>query len=184
MTNFTYHTIDTAPAGSKETLANVKKAYGFIPNLISVFAESPAAVKAYTQLGQVISESSLTPEEQQVLYIAISHINECTYCVAAHSTVAKMQNISGPVIEALRTGAPLPDSKLQTLRVFAQKIVENRGWVDDADVQHFLSAGYTKANVLDVLTAVSMKTLSNYTNHIVETELDNAFVPQTWRKAA
>ena len=80
------------------------------------------------------------------------------------------------IINAIRNDQPIVDSKLQALRVFAMTVVEKRGWVAELDVITFLAAGYTKAQILEVVLGITFKTLSNYTNHMADTPLDDAFL--------
>ncbi len=181
MTNFTVHTLETAPEHSIASLQRAEKDWGFVPNLIGVLAESPAAAEAYLALSQIFDKSSLSPTERQVAILAISRYNECDYCMAAHSVIASMQAVPADVIQAIRDDQPIADTKLETLRTFATTVVDKRGWVSDEDVLAFLSAGYTQAQILEVIVAASLKTLSNYANHLVETPLDDAFSSRAWQ---
>lgn len=180
MSRFTTHTLETAPAEGRETLQAVNKAYGFIPNLIANMVESPAAAKAYTTLTGIFEETSFSPTEQQVVQLTISRLNGCEYCVAAHSTIAGMQNVDEDIVAAIRDDKPIADDKLEALRQLVQKLDKKRGWLDDNDIEAFEKAGYTKEQVLDVVLGVAMKTISNYTNHITGTELDDAFKKTAW----
>lgn len=181
MSDFKIHTLESAPKAASEVLAKAKEKYGFVPNLLGVLAESPAAVKAYLTLGGLLEQTSFTPAEQKVILLAVSSENRCEYCVAAHSTVAKMQQVPADVIEALRNGRSIADPGLQALSEFARSVVRNRGWVSKEELERFLSAGFTRAQVLEVILAVAMKTLSNYTNHLAETPLDPPFKAAAWK---
>ena len=183
MTQFTVHTKQTAPANSVPVLESVEKAYGFIPNLMGVLANSPAAVKAYLSLGGIFDESSFTPTERQIVILATSRFNECDYCIAAHSTVAEMQKVPQQVVDAIRDDRPIDDVKLEALRQFTTTVVERRGWVDDDQVQAFTRAGYDNQHIIEVILGVSLKTLSNYVNHISETPVDSAFAAKSWKPA-
>ena len=176
------HTVESAPEKSRPTLESVRKSYGFIPNLFGALAESPAAVESYLAISGALSRGRLSPAEQQVLAISISAENACEYCVAAHSTVAGMQKVPAATVAALREGKPLADAKLQALRAFAVMVVQKRGLVEQKDVEAFHAAGYDHGHVLEVLTWVSLKTLSNYANHIGKTPVDEAFSAQKWTK--
>lgn len=180
MKNFDIHTIETAEAPAAEMLGNIEKAYGFVPNLYGIFAESPATMKAYMTIGKIFDESSFSVTERQLVILAASRYNECNYCMAAHSVVAGMQKVPADVIEAIREDRPIRDGKLEALRTFTTAIVEKRGRVSERDVSTFLVAGYTKAQILEVILGVTFKTLSNYTNHIADTPLDVAFEPRAW----
>ena len=84
------------------------------------------------------------------------------------------------VVQALRNGDPIPDERLEALRTFTRRTVDKRGWLSGEDLESFLGAGFNKAQVLEVITGVAQKTLSNYTNHIAHTPLDEAFQPFSW----
>ncbi len=184
MSEFNVHDSASAPEGGREALQRAKRAFGFTPNLIGVMAEAPALAHAYLDIGKSFAETSLTPKEQQVVLVAVSRENRCDYCVAAHSTVGASVGLSERDLSAIREGRPLPDAKLEALREFATTIIEKRGWVDDESLSAFLSAGFERRQVLEVILGVGMKTLSNYTNHIAHTPLDTVFEPRRWESAA
>lgn len=180
MTQFTIHTKETAPEQSLKILETTEKAFGFIPNLVAVLAESPAGVKAYRTLMDIFDESSLTPTERQVVLLAVSRYNECHYCVSAHSVIADMQKVPQDVTDAIRNDLSITDGKLEALRVFTTEVVDKRGWVNKEDVQTFLDNGYTRQQLIEVITGVSLKTYSNYLNHIAEIPVDDAFASRAW----
>lgn len=180
MNIFDVHTIDTVQADAAEMLGNIEKAYGFIPNLYGIFAESPTALKAYMTIGKIFDESSFSATERQLIILATSRYNECDYCMAAHTIVAGMQKVPTDVIEAIRDDRPISDSRLEALRTFTTTVVDKRGWLAEEDVVAFLAAGFTKAQILEVILGVSFKTLSNYTNHIADTSVDPAFHAGAW----
>ncbi|WP_438396116.1 carboxymuconolactone decarboxylase family protein [Caballeronia sp. DA-9] len=184
MSTFQTYTIETAPDGSKAGLDGAKRAFGFVPNLQAHMAESPALLAGYSALWDLFSKSSLTPHEQQVVYLTSNFENNCHYCMAGHSALAKMIKMDAGVIASLRAGTPLPDAKLEALHLFTTLVVRQRGFVPDADVDAFLAAGYTRQNVLEVVLGVATKVMSNYTNHIVHTELDAFMSGNEWTKPA
>lgn len=147
---------------------------------MAVFSESPAAVEAYATLSGIFDKSDFTATERQIILMTNNRLNSCSYCMAAHTTISGMQEVPQDIIEALRKGTPLADSKLEALRTFAAKINENRGGVEQADLDGFLSVGYSKANILEVILGTGFKVLSNYTNHIANTPLDSAFQKNNW----
>lgn len=180
MVNFTVHTNESAPEASKPLLEAAQKAFGFVPNLQRVFAESPALLEGYMTLWSIFEKSSLSPAEQQVVYLASNYENECTYCMAGHTGLAKLAGLSEDAVEALREGEVIDDPKLQALRSFTAKVVVNRGWVNEADIATFVNAGYTQQAVLDVILGVAVKTMSNYTNHVADTPLDDVMKANAW----
>ncbi len=173
---YTVHTKDTAPDASKPVLEQVEQAFGFIPNVIGVLAESPLAVSAYATINGLAEEKSrFTPQEQQVAILAISKENGCDYCVSAHAKVAGMKEVPADVVQALQEGRDPDDAKLAALSRTARLLVEKRGWIDEAAQNAFFEAGYKKAHLLDLIALAALKTISNYSNHIAQTELDREF---------
>lgn len=180
MTQFYFHDEITAPQAAHPAMDQAKQAFGFVPNLIRGMANSPGLAKGYLALSDFYANSSLTPQEQQVVLLAVSQYNGCDYCVAAHSMVAEMAQVPNDVVQALREDQAIADPKLEALRVFTAKMVDKRGWLDEQDIQDFLDAGYDMQHVGDVILAVGMKTLSNYFNHIAKTPLDEAMRQYAW----
>lgn len=166
----------TAPDASRPVLETAQRSLGFVPNLYGTLANSPLALTAYTELAQTIAErSSLTATEQQVVFLAASLENGCDYCVAAHSTLARAQKVDGAVLDAVRAKRPIGDARLEGLRRTVIALVKERGWLSATQTQTFLDAGYEPAQLLDVVTLLALKTISNYTNHLAATPIDEAF---------
>ena len=173
---FTVHTKDTVPEALKPIFDQVKQAYGFIPNLYGIFANSPVALQTYLNVLDLLAKhSALTAQEQQLVMLTISAENRCDYCVAAHSAVATMARVPADQILAVREDKELSDPKRTALVRFARQTIEHRGWTPAPVIEAFLAAGYTQQHVLDVLAIAAIKTLSNYTNHLANTPIDGAF---------
>ncbi len=180
MRQFTLHDLDSAPEGAKPLLQASLKNFGMIPNLHAVLAESPQALEAYQTLTRLFLESSLSTHEKHVLWLTVNVANRCHYCVPAHTMLAKKDGLDDDIINALRNNRELPDARLNALRSFVLKVLRHRGELADADIEAFLQAGFNHRNVLDVILGVAHKTLSNYTNHICKTPVDEAFSPFAW----
>ena len=184
MSTFKVHTIESAPAASAELLKKAQQAYGFVPNLLSSMAESPAMLSGYMQLAEILNQGELSETERQIVLMTNNRLNGCKYCMAAHTTISQMQGVDAAVIEALRNNTPINDPKLEALRTFASVINDSRGWPTELQLAAFYQAGYSHAAVLEVIVATSLKVMSNYTNHIAETELDAAFSANKWSDTA
>ena len=181
---FPSHTRESAPEAALSVFDASESKYGMVANLFRKMAEAPSLLQGYWALSGLFEQSSLSPTEQQVVLIAVSARNACHYCVAVHSALADMTRVPTEVTDALRTGAAIPDPRLEALRRFTEQVVEARGWVPEAEVQAFLDAGYSRAQVLEVVLGVGLKTLSNYTNHLAGTELDAPFAGRAWEQVA
>lgn len=178
---FTYHTEESAPEASAPLIEASMKAYGFFPKLHQILAEAPATYKAYLETFRIFAEeTTLTPLEQQVVMQTANFENRCHYCTAGHSLLMKMAKMPEDVIEALREDQPIADPKLEALRRFARQLIETRGHVGDEALQAFLDAGYSKRQALEVLAGIATKTLSNFTNALAHTELDDPVKPFVW----
>lgn len=180
MTSYKIHNENTASAPAADLLKKTKDKYGFVPNLLGTMAEAPALLKAYMTLSGIFDETSFSATEKQIVLLATSLANGCGYCMAAHTAIAGMQGVPEDVIQALRENTPIKDRKLEALRRLAYNIAETRGYPTEGTVQEFFGAGYTQDQLLEVILGVGFKTLSNYTNHIAQTSLDDAFKKAEW----
>ncbi|MBE7942177.1 MULTISPECIES: carboxymuconolactone decarboxylase family protein [Ramlibacter] len=166
-----------AQGAQKEMLDTALKQVGFIPNMYANMANAPAVLGTYLSgYSKFRAESGFTPAEQEVVFLAVSMANGCTYCAAAHSMIAdKMSGVPGPVLDAIRQGRPLPESKLAALYELTQDMVRNNGKPSQAKLDAFLRAGYTEQAILYIVLAVAVKVLSNYSNHAFGTQVDERF---------
>ena len=180
MTDFTLHTADTAPEASKPLLENSQKAFGMVPNLHAVMAESPQLLEAYQRVHELFQNSSFNAEELTVVWQTVNVENNCHYCVPAHIGIAKSMKVDDAIIDALRDETPLPDARLEALRTFTLKLLRQHGAMSDEDIQTFLDAGFTQRHVLDVILGYSQKVMSNFTNHVAHTEVDAPFQKFAW----
>ena len=181
---FPLHTKDSAPEASKPLLAQVEAAFGFVPNLTATLAESPAALSGYLQLSSAIEQhAALSPQQQQIVMLAISEANGCDYCMAAHSLIAGMAQVPAETVATIRQCGDLTDPTEAALGKFARGVIEHRGWVPEGDQEAFLAAGFTRRQLLDVIALAALKTLSNYANHLAHTPLDPAFEGHRWTKS-
>ena len=180
MFDFDIHNKDTASKEGAKSIDKVLKKFGFVPNIIGVMAEAPATATSYLALADLVETTSFSDTEIQTVLMTINRFHECTYCMAAHSVIAEMKNVPESVINAIRDDRPIQDNKLETLRQTVYSLVENRGHLSKGTLGKFASAGYTRKNLLELLPLIAMKTLSNYTNHLANTPLDDAFSQKEW----
>lgn len=184
MSEFTLHTLETAPNESKPLLENSKKAFGMIPNLHAVMAEAPALLEGYQKLHELAQSTSFTTEELTVVWQAINVEHECHYCVPAHTAIAYQQKVDKEVVEALRDEAPLPNEKLEALRTFTLLLTRNRGVVNEEQTKEFFEAGFEERHILEIIVILAQKVMSNYTNHVAETPVDKPFAKYEWSRKA
>ncbi|AND79901.1 MULTISPECIES: carboxymuconolactone decarboxylase family protein [Streptococcus] len=177
---FPIHTIESAPENLKENLTAVKKNNGgYIPNLIGLLANSPTALETYQTVGAINRRTSLTATEREAVQITAAVANGCAFCVAGHTAVSiKQVKIPQDVLEALRKGTPIDsDPKLNTLVKFTLAVIHNKGKVGDQALDDFFAAGYSRENALDVVLGVSLATLCNYANNLINTPINPELQP-------
>lgn len=177
---FQIHTIESAPESLKENLATVKKNNGgYIPNLIGLLANSPTALETYQTVGAINRRNSLTPTEREVVQITAAVTNGCGFCVAGHTAISiKQIKMPEDVLNALRQGTPIEsDAKLDTLAKFTLAVIQFKGKVGQELLDDFFAAGYTAENALDVVLGVSLATLCNYANNLINTPINPELQP-------
>ncbi|GGZ76307.1 carboxymuconolactone decarboxylase family protein [Paraglaciecola chathamensis] len=181
MTDFTLHTVETAPEKSKPILEQSQKTNGMLPNLHAVMAEAPGLLEGYQVLHKLFMDSSFDAEELTVVWQTVNVEHSCTYCVPAHTAIAHSMKVSDDLIEALRNTETMPTEKLQVLHETTLAMVRERGIVSDDVVQKFYAAGYGQRQLLEIILCLSQKVMSNYTNHVAETPLDEPFKKFAWK---
>jgi uncharacterized peroxidase-related enzyme len=172
MTRITAPTQDSAPAASQPLLAAVKKQLGVVPNMFRTIALSPAALEGYLGLNGALSKGSLDAPTRERIALTVAEINGCGYCLAAHSYLGKnIAKLSDSEIDANRRGRS-NDTKADAAVRFAASIVTARGHVSDADLSAVRAAGFSDADIVEIVLHVALNTLTNYVNEVAKTDVD------------
>jgi len=171
---------DAAAEGSaKQMLDDARANLGFVPNMYRTMAINPGLLSTYLHgYDHFREQANFTPPEQEVVFLTISLANGCDYCTAAHSMLAvNVSKLSEAHTQALRDGRSLDDPRLEALRRFTHHMWQSRGLPSRTEVEAFKAAGYTDLHVLEIILALAVKTISNYSNHVGHTRVDDAFAP-------
>jgi uncharacterized peroxidase-related enzyme len=163
-------TPEQVPAGSKPTLDAFTKNIGFTPNMLATFALSPIAFNSWAALRSSLSKA-LDLKTRESISLAVSEVNGCNYCLAVHSLGAAHARMSADEIILARKGQA-SDPKREAAVQFARKVIETRGKVSDADLKTVRDAGYTDANVMEIVALVAMYSLTNFFNNVFDPEKD------------
>lgn len=181
MPRLTTHSIETAPEAAKPRLEQAQRANGFLPNLLGVLANAPAALEMYQEVGKINAKTSLSPAEIEVVQITAAVENGCDFCVAGHSKIAaKKLHMPDATINALREHGRLEDAREAALATFTLALMRQKGKVSDEELQNFLAAGYSEQQVLEVTLGIALATLCNYANNIAQSDINPelaAFAP-------
>jgi uncharacterized peroxidase-related enzyme len=177
----THASIEASPAAAQPLLQAVQKQLGVTPNLFRVVASSPAALEGYLGLNGALGKGQLDAPTRERIALAVAEINGCDYCLSAHTYLGKnLAKLDDAEITANREGRSLNATADAAVR-FAASIVRARGHVTDADLQAVKEAGYTDAQVVEIVLHVALNTLTNYVNEVAKTEIDFPVVTH-WSK--
>ena len=175
-------TIDAAPAASQPLLEAVKKQLGVVPNLFRLVSTSPAALEGYLGLSGALAKGALPAQTRERIALAVAEINGCDYCLSAHSYLGKnLAKLDDAEIAANRAGAS-NDPKADAAVRFAAKVARERGHVGEDDLRAVKLAGYSDAQVIEMVLNVALNTWTNYINEVAKTDID--FPVVSTRKAA
>lgn len=170
MSTFNVPTKDQVSDNNKAIFDNLNKALGFVPNLYATYAHSDTALENYLNFAN--AKTSLSTKEKEVVNLAVSEVNGCIYCLSAHTAIGKMNGFNDEQILEFRGGFSTDNTKLDALAKLAKNITETRGKTESALVENFLNQGYTKGNLIDVISLVGDKTISNYVHNTTQVPVD------------
>ena len=165
-------TIEAAPAASQSMLEAVKKQLGSVPNLFRLVATSPAALEGYLGRSGALGKGSLPAPTRERIALAVAEINGCGYCLAAHSYLGKhLAKLDDAEIVANRSGTS-NDPKADAAVRFAVRVTQERGHVSADDLLVVKNAGYTDAQIVEIVQHVALNTWTNYINEVAKTVID------------
>jgi uncharacterized peroxidase-related enzyme len=170
MSTFNVPKREEVSSNNQAIFDNLEKAVGFVPNLFATYAHSENALGNYLALSG--AKTSLNAKQKEVVNLAVSQVNGCTYCLSAHTAIGKMNGFSDEQILELRAGQASFDTKLDALASLARNITENRGATDATVLENFFNAGWTKENLIDTIVLVGDKTISNYLHRTTNVPVD------------
>jgi len=175
-------TIADAPEASRRLLEAVAKQLGSVPNMFRAIAVSPQALEFHLGLFGALSKASLPAATRERIALAVAEVNGCSYCLSAHTYLGRnLARLDDAEITANRNGAS-HDPKADAAVRFAAKVAANRGHLTDSDFDAVKRAGYTDAQVIEIVQHVALNTWTNFFNEVFQTEID--FPRVETRKAA
>ena len=165
-------TIEAAPAASQPMLEAVKKQLGMVPNLFRLVSTSPAALEGYLGLSGALAKGALPAQTRERIALAVAEINGCDYCLSAHSYLGKnLAKLDDAEIAANRGGTS-NDPKADAAVRFAAKVARERGHIAEDDLRAVKLAGYSDAQVIEMVLHVALNTWTNYINEVAKTDID------------
>jgi uncharacterized peroxidase-related enzyme len=153
---------------------------GMVPNFLKVFANSPAALKAFLGLHSIAGAGSLDPQTRERIALALAQQNSCEYCLSAHTAIGRKAGLDGAEIAANRSGTSR-DEKAAVAVQFARSLVANMGEVTTDELLQMRNAGYSESDIVEVITHVGMNILTNLLGKAGRVDID---FPKVALKAA
>ena len=173
MTRLTLHTLDSAPADSRAFVERAIANNGYLPNLIGILANAPAALETYLTVSGINAKASLSLAEREVVQITAARIHGCEFCVAGHTAIAlKKAGLPAAAVVSLQYGGNTGSPRLDAVRVFAEAVIATRGAVDDAALKAFHDADFSDAQALEVVLGISLATLCNFANSLAQSPVN------------
>lgn len=180
MTIFPCHSVESAPAAARRSLAGIADDLGFVPSGAGLMANSPRLLDGFVRLNMLFEACSLDPLSREVLVLTVATRNGCHLCIAMHSARLTKSGADPGLIAALRSAAPLDDRRLEAIRVFTLRVLETAGDVGDDALSSFLAHGYTAQNALDVVLGIGTYTLSTFANRLTGAPVDPQYSAFAW----
>lgn len=175
MSEFPVHTIHTAPPASRPSLEGLQQEIGFLPNLAATMADSPALIEGFARVRSILRQSAFTPIERETISLVVSVANECSYCIAAHSTFAKLAGAASADIASLREGGDPAAPRLAALSTYTRHLLANRGHASEEAKQALVAAGFARAHLLEAIAVVAFTTIANYAHNVSQCAIDPQF---------
>jgi uncharacterized peroxidase-related enzyme len=164
-------TRDASPAASQKQLDAVGAKLGVIPNLFRLVGTSPAALEGYLGLSAALGRT-LDLKTRERIALTVAQVNGCDYCLSAHSYIGQTMAKLDPAEIALARQGGSADARADAAVRFARKVVETRGQVSDTDLEAVKRAGFTDANVVEIVLVVAENVLTNLLNNVARTDID------------
>jgi uncharacterized peroxidase-related enzyme len=177
MKTFKVPSRDEVSPANQAIFDHMKSAFGMVPNLYATFALNETALADYLALQN--RKNTLSGKEREVINLVVSQVNDCAYCVPAHTAVSKMMfKMTDEQVIAIRKADFPEDKKLDALAKFVKETAVNRGRPSEKSLDEFYSVGYTTANLIDVMIVIGDKIISNYLHNITQIPIDWPAVPK------
>jgi uncharacterized peroxidase-related enzyme len=164
-------TNEKANAEQRALLDAIQSQLGMVPNFLKVFANSPAALRAFLGLHGIAGEGSLEARTRERIALALAQQNACQYCVSAHTAIGRKAGLDVAEIDANRAGTS-SDAKAAAAVKFAKALAEHNGEVTTAEIIAVRNAGYSDAEIVEFITHVGMNVLTNILGKASRVEID------------
>ena len=161
MKKITIPTLETAAPESKILFEQMSKRLGKVPNLYAAMGHSPIALKAFLDFESTLTKGAFNGKEREAISLIVSEVNQCEYCLAAHSLLAAKHGFSSDEILAIRKGEA-SNAKLNAVINLAKSIASNKGNAEQRFLDEFFESGYDEKALIELIALISIRTFANF----------------------
>lgn len=169
---FTEYTVESAPAASRRTMTAIRDHFGYLPSAAARLAESPSLLDGFARVNALFESSTLDLLARETLVMTVAVRNGCEVCVSIHTARLLAAGADEAVVAALRSGDPVPDERLEAIRLFTIRLLETTGRPGDDSLRAFLDAGFTRRNALEVVLGIGTYTMTTFANRLTDARDD------------
>ena len=177
---FTEYTAESAPPAARQFLTATQGHLGYLPAAMARMAASPQLVEGFMKLTAIFGSITLDPVAREAVIMTVATRNRCHICVAKHTAELTALGAGPELIAALRGSGPLPDERLDAIRVFTLRVLDTAGDVGEAALRDFLAHGYTAQNALEVVLGIGVYTMSTLANRLTGAPVDDQLAAHAW----
>jgi AhpD family alkylhydroperoxidase len=174
------YTVESAPPAAGRFLAATRDHLGYVPAAMARMAASPQLTEGFLKLTAIFDSTTLDPLARETLVMTVATRNGCHICVAMHTATLTALGADPELIAALRGSGPLPDERLDAIRVFTLRVLDTAGDVGEVALRDFLARGYTTQNALEVVLGIGTYTMSTLANRLTGAPVDEQLAAYAW----
>lgn len=171
MARLPIQSVESATGSNKDIFAALQKGLGMVPNMTRVMANSPAVLQAYVQFNGALSGGKLAPQIREQIALLTAQSNQCAYCLSAHSVLGKKAGLNQAQVDGARR-VESSDPKTLAALTFAQSVIDLRGGVSDRDISAVRAAGFSDAEIAEIVGAVAINFFTNLFNRAFDVDID------------
>jgi uncharacterized peroxidase-related enzyme len=163
--------VESATGSNKDIFAALQKGLGMVPNMTKVMANSPAVLQAFAQFNGTMGTAKLSGQVREQIALLTAEHNSCTYCLSAHTALGKMVGLNQTQIDGARLRESSDPRTLAAL-TFAQAVIDQKGGIGDNDFQAVRAAGFSDAEIAEIVAAVALNVFTNFFNRAFSVDVD------------
>jgi uncharacterized peroxidase-related enzyme len=157
--------LDDLPDDLRERIGVIAEKSGFVPNVFLALGHRPAELRAFCDYHDALMdrEGGLSKAERELVVVATSGANHCTYCVVAHGAILRVRSKDPQLADQVATNpwtVELTERQRAIVDLALALAVDSTGFGDD-DIEAAREAGLTDEEIWDVGAITALFAMSN-----------------------